>query len=339
MHMPWIDDKYVMLLSSSVDRFKVISNSPLQVNFRCPICGDSKKSKTKARGYLFRTNDGSTMYKCHNCGVGKSLRNLLKHVNGRLHQEYVSEVFRQDPTKYRYTKDADQFREAKVEPTSPPVKNPVGLTRLSDLPKDHPAVLYWNERKIPVDRMRDAWWADSYFSWINSCVIPGKFSENAVRHDCGRIVFPFRDAEKNICAYSARSIGGQEPKYVAIKIAEETSAFGMERIDRSQDVYVLEGPIDSMFVPNAVGMGTSFRALDLPKKVMIFDNEPRSPEIVAIVQKAIDAGEKVVIWPPNLAQKDINEMELAGVPFMEIIRARTFKGLQARIEFGGWKKT
>jgi len=340
MNLPWIDDKYVMLLSGHVDRFKVISHSPLQVNFRCPICGDSKKSKTKARGYVYRVPDGSVLFKCHNCSEGTTLRKLLKIVNTRLFEEYSSEYFRQDPAKRSFTESADRSREA-VPNDAPRQREPVGLVRLSDLPKEHDAVVYWGGRSIPAQRMGDAWWTDSYFAWVNANVIPEKFSVGAVRHDAGRIVFPLRDAQKNISGYTGRSIRGEEPKYVAIKIAGEgvpMAAFGMDRIDTTHDVLVLEGPIDSLFLPNAVAMGTSNRRLDgIPKRVMIYDNEPRSPQLVGIMSKSIAAGEKIVIWP-DIPEKDVNEMVLAGRRPLEIIKRRTFRGLQARMEFAAWKR-
>ena len=57
-------------------------------NFRCPYCGDSQKSSTKARAYLFCKN-GFYAFKCHNCGKGNSLIGFLRDHVPDLYAEYV----------------------------------------------------------------------------------------------------------------------------------------------------------------------------------------------------------------------------------------------------------
>ena len=76
----YIDVKYINLLSPRLDRYKVKNSSPFTANFRCPHCGDSKKNRHKARGYVF-SRKGGLFYKCHNCGMGASLGNLMKEID------------------------------------------------------------------------------------------------------------------------------------------------------------------------------------------------------------------------------------------------------------------
>ena len=64
-------------------------------NFRCPYCGDSQKSRTKARGYVFRKKN-DLFYKCHNCGVGATLPNLIKHVDSKTYDDYILERYREE---------------------------------------------------------------------------------------------------------------------------------------------------------------------------------------------------------------------------------------------------
>ena len=332
---PWIQEKYVRLLAHTVERYKVVSDSPLSVNFRCPICGDSKKSKRKARGFVFRTPDGDFRYKCHNCGDSRSLRSLLKTIDPTLYREYVAEV-----TLKPQVAPLESVREKDLRTTASndQVSINVDLPRLVDLPESHPAVKYWTERRIPRDRMADAYWTDAYFRWVNDTLIPDKFTDKALARDCGRIVLPFRDDRKRITAMTARSVGGQEPKYVAIKLLHPVSPFGSDRVDPKSTVIVLEGPIDSMFIRNAVAMGTSNRKVDFPNRIMVFDNEPRAPAIVSIMERAIADGETVVVWPKDVAQKDVNDMVLAGLDPESIIRSRAFSGLRARIELNDWRR-
>ena len=59
----YLDKKYINLISPTLEKFKWKKDN--LANCRCPICGDSELSKTKARGYFF-TSDNSYFYKCHN---------------------------------------------------------------------------------------------------------------------------------------------------------------------------------------------------------------------------------------------------------------------------------
>ena len=90
--MIWIDTKYANLLSSKLDLYKVKKHNPFLANFRCPICGDSQKSKTKARGYLWAASDGLVM-KCHNCNASMGFDKFIEHVDERLYRQYKFEKF------------------------------------------------------------------------------------------------------------------------------------------------------------------------------------------------------------------------------------------------------
>ena len=69
-----------------------------------------------------------------------------------------------------------------------------------------------------------------------------------------------------------------------------------------------------------------------------FDNEPRNREIVARISKVIDRGDKIVIWPKNIQQKDINDMHLAGHDVQTLVQSNVYQGLQATLKFNDWKK-
>ena len=74
---------------------------------------------------------------------------------------------------------------------------------------------------------------------------------------------------------------------------------------------------------------------------MIPDNEPRNKEIVKQIEKFIDDGYSVVLWPDSIKQKDVNEMILSGMTesqIKKIIIENTYTGLQAKAQFMFWKK-
>ena len=117
--------------------------------------------------------------------------------------------------------------------------------------------------------------------------------------------------------------------------------YGLDEINRDETIYVVEGPFDSTFIKNSVAMcGSdidigSFGWSDI---VYVYDNEPRNREICNRISKTIDRGEKVVIWPSNVSEKDLNDMILAGRDVQNMVECNTHKGLEAKLKFTNWKK-
>ena len=125
---------------------------------------------------------------------------------------------------------------------------------------------------------------------------------------------------------------------------EYSKIYGLDDINWNQNVYVVEGPFDSMFIPNSIAMaGADLNVSEIETKrdidfIFIYDNEKRKKEIVDRMEKVINKGHSIVIWPNDLKTKDVNDMILEDIPVMDIIKNNTFRGLQAKIKFNGWKR-
>ena len=137
------------------------------------------------------------------------------------------------------------------------------------------------------------------------------------------------------------------PKYVTIKLNDKKEKiYGLDRMDHNKRIYVTEGPIDSMFIPNAIavaGAGFDTKFIDAIKDsaTLIMDNEPRSKEITKFIEKLIDNNYTVCLWPDTIQEKDINEMVLAGKSIdsiMDTINTNTFQGIEAKLQFTQWRK-
>jgi hypothetical protein len=158
------------------------------------------------------------------------------------------------------------------------------------------------------------------------------------------MVIPFRKRDGEIFAYQGRAFGDEPQKYITIILdSEYPKVFGMDKVDFSKTVYVVEGPIDSLFLENSVAVAQSdLRLPDYKDKVVLIpDNEPRNKQITSQIERFIDEGYSVVLWPQGLKQKDINDMILDGKTPAEIqmiIHSNTFFGLQAKTVFNNWKK-
>lgn len=330
----YIDLKYLNLLSSQLLKFKR-KNDNLW-NFRCPFCGDSQKDANKARGYVF-PKEGDFIFKCHNCGHGTSLGNLIKEVDFTMYQEYVTERFvnkgkRTTPKK----PNIKRVRKKKYLKDTPLTR----LKKMSQLKPDHPARQYLDKRKIPSSVHYKLFYAPKFFEWVNT-IIPNKFP--SVHRDEPRLVIPFIDEYENLIGLQGRAFGKSLPKYITIMLDEDApKIYGLDTIDWKKPVYIVEGPIDSLFLDNAIAMaGADTARFEKENIVYCYDNEPRSKEIVRRMEKAIDDGSSIVIFPNSIKEKDINDMVLAGrdpVEIQRVISNNTFNGLSAKAKLSEWRK-
>lgn len=349
----YIDVKYVSFIASRLRNFK--KKDANLWNCACPICLDSASNKTKARGYIYM-REQKLFYICHNCGASTTFGNFLEQVDPLLHSEYRLEVYRDkntttvirsDPKPKQ--EDEDEVELFKTDTASRlklkvSIPQPTLLDRLMDrldtLPKDHEAVQYVLGRKISEDQLHKMYLIPRLCDIVQ--LNKDKY-EGRINTKEPRIVLPFFDTKGQLTGVTCRAIRGESLRYVVVKVKDDAPLiFGMNDIDKSKLVYVVEGPIDSLFLPNAIAVGgTSMGKTDflgLRNKVIVFDNQPRNKDVCRIIEKSIDSGNKVVIWSQRNTSKDINQMHEDGFDYMKEIEERTFQGLQAKLEFQEWKK-
>ena len=328
--MSFLDVKFIQLVSPRLTLFT--RKKADLYNFRCPYCGDSQKRKNKARGYLFKIKNNFT-YKCHNCGVGKSLSNFLKDQDTHLYEQYIMEKFKEGKTGKGTATPSPKFnfKEPKF------VKRDTGLEKISSLNNSHPARVYLEQRGIKdLDYF---YFCPKFKEWTNK----QKKTFDTLRQDSARIIIPFKDKTGNLFGYQGRSLAPKAKlRYITIMLDEDQpKIFGLDRVNTDETIYIVEGPFDSTFIKNSVAMAGSdadIRTFGWSDHIWIFDNEPRNREIVARISKAISRGDKVVIWPKNIQQKDINDMHLAGHDVQTLVESNIYQGLQATLKLNDWKK-
>ena len=150
------------------------------------------------------------------------------------------------------------------------------------------------------------------------------------------------DTNSELIGFQGRSLGPNSVKYITVMLNEEApKIYGLDTIKTTKPIYIVEGPFDSTLVENSVAMCGSdidIRTFGWSNYIWVFDNEPRNREIVNRISKTIDRGDQVVIWPPNIEQKDVNDMILRGHNVMNVLQSNTYSGLKAKIKFNYWKK-
>jgi len=103
-----------------------------------------------------------------------------------------------------------------------------------------------------------------------------------------------------------------------------------------------------MFLHNCLAMGGAHldkTAIQIGLKpdntTIVYDNEPRNRDIVNAIEKVIDLGYSVCIWPASLQYKDVNDMVLAGMTphhIQQLIDQHTYRDLLAKMMLTQWKK-
>jgi transcription elongation factor Elf1 len=321
--MDHIDSKFIGLVSIRLEKFKRVKAD--LYNFRCPICGDSKKNKTKTRAYLYAVKT-NTNFKCHNCGASMSLNNFLKQIDTSLQKQYSLEKFKNGKSGRNFVTEEPKFH------FEAPKFNPkIDLPKASENPN---SAGYLTSRKLNPDNF---YYAEKFKKFVNTL----KPTFDDTKYDEERIIIPLY-YEKNLIGLQGRSLGPSKVKYITVMLNDDApKIYGLDNIRKDAPVYITEGPFDSTFIRNSIAMCGADADIDrwgISNAIWIYDNEPRNTEIVRRIGNTIDNGDSVVIWPSNIDDKDINDMAMSGLDVQSVIESNTYSGLEAKLKFTTWKK-
>jgi len=269
--------------------------------------------------------------------MGQNLANFIKFLDPKLHDQYILE---------RYKGSAQATQKPKFDFKPPEFKKVSildGLKKISELDQKHPARLYVSKRKIPEKYFDILYLTEKFMTLVNK-VKPNTFKD--VTKDYPRLIIPFYNLQGEVFAFQGRAFGNEQPKYLTVKINEETQkVYGLERINFQLPVSIVEGPIDSLFVDNCLAAGGAdlFLKNKIPNEQVtyIFDNEPRNKEIVNRMYDVVEKDFNIVIWPEEIQSKDVNEMIMKGMTTAElsaIISTNTFSKLEALTKLNLYKK-
>lgn len=336
----FVDEKFINSISHLLRNFR--KKADHLWNFSCPFCGDSKKNKLKARAYIFRVKD-DLVFKCHNCGEAHSFSDLIKSLDSNVYKEYVYESYLEKGDTKEAPAAIAKKKAAKTKkkiwtPAKPTVLT--GCPTIESLGPDHPAKVYLVGRQIPKKFFGELYWTDDFPALVDK-IDP----ENAFHlKKEGRIVIPFFDRNYNLLAMQGRSLEAETAiRYITIKAFEDAPRiYGLNRLAKNfRRIYVVEGPFDSLFLPNCIAIAGSDIPPEFPtdKTIIVYDNEPKKPDTVAKIRKAIDRHYQVCIWPDNMKEKDINLMIQNGYTesaIREIIDTNSYTGLAALHKLQHW---
>ena len=274
-------------------------------NFRCPFCGDSRKSMTKRRGWLYE----NLSFYCFNCGTSYNGLKFLEALAGTafegLKREYLKLFFKSGLSNVL---SADfSKRQSGGDGSEPNIFN---FKRELDPEWKHPltdkARKYLEERKV----LDAPFLREPLYSTFNQ----------ATKDEF--ILIPWRI--NGVDAYwqtnDFQKIGSM--KYIFPKDKKKL-IYGLDNVDPSyKKIFVFEGVYDSLFVKNGVASGTKaiteWQMKILKQRwpsheiVVSFDNDVAGIASMMKMIRRDDIDVKFFRWfNKNTKQKDINEYVLA----------------------------
>lgn len=322
--------KYIQLLSSGLLRFH--RKGEQSFCFRCPVCGDSKKNPYKTRAYLFQDKN-EFFFKCHNCGASSGFDWFLRERDFSLFQQYRMEKF---GSSY-----------ANVVQKSPVlhIERQETWRKLVVPAQDEPTALaYLKDRMIPEEKYSDVYYIDD----LN--LLKTEFSNYEERDFVKdqRLLLPIFSVHNQMIGMNCRAINKSSLRYVLLKKeTEEPLIYNLNKVNRSEKIYVFEGAFDSMFIPNSIAVnGCDFlkvsEIIDRNRDVLVYDNTPRNLELLKAMERRIEEEWRICIWPADVVWKDVNDMVTRGgmspLAIKHTIDSHTYCGLIAKLEFSKWKK-
>jgi hypothetical protein len=256
-----------------------------------------------------------------------SLSNFIKELDSSLHKQYTMEKFKEGHTGKNFVVEQPKFEFVK-----PIFKRNLNLPKASEVPI---ASEYLTKRNLNPEKF---YFADKFKEWTNT----QKVMFDTIGRDECRIIIPMYNENKNLIGFQGRSLVPNLVKYITVMLDEDApKIYGLDEIQKNEAVYVTEGPFDSTFIRNSIAMcgaDADVSNWGINNPVWIYDNEPRNREIVSRISRVIGTGQKVVIWPSTINQKDINDMVLAGLNVQSVVESNTYYGLEAKLKFNTWKK-
>jgi len=311
-------------------------------NFRCPFCLDSKKNKSKKRGYIYKITDAEAYaYKCWNCGKSISFGHFLEAIDTTAYRQYILEKYKEGANRHSPV-EKPTFEELKgcaAEHFRNPPKT-LSIPKVCDLPENHYARSYIQDRRIPEKFWNEIYYTDKFLDFLDTD-FPDHGKKDVPNDD--RIVLFYTNENGDITNVAGRALSESKIRYITIKVSDEKKIFGLHRLDRTKPAIVVEGQFDSLFLPNCVASGDAnlagvVDAFPDTEWTIVFDNEPRNKEVVKLYERAIDNGYRVVIFPQDIPEKDINDMVGAGIDVEKLVRDNAYYGATAMLKFIRWKR-
>lgn len=305
----------------------------------CPICKEGNSWGRKRRLFYLPKKK---IICCHNCGWYSNPYNWIKKVAGLDDIEIINEIKGFVPIENTYVEKKQPINEIKI-PSIP--DNSINLN-------DKSQINYYKDNKIVNLAL-------NYIKTrrLDTCINPPSsfFVSLTDKVHKNRLVIPFY-YNNSIIFYQTRTLLEQDnkikPKYLS-KISGEKSLFNIDNVSSDIDyIFVFEGPIDSCFIKNGVGITgiqerskQTFNALQTKqleqfkfhKKIFVLDSQWQDQASARKSKILLAQNESVFLWPEKLGKKfkDFNDICVTlnrDYIKPEVVLENTYTGIKGIIQ-------
>lgn len=298
------------------------------INFRCPVCGDSKNNKHKRRGYfILRENrklGGETwQFFCFNCGNSILAEIFLKNHFPLNYKQYI-----RDSILMNNSSEENETIEKECKEQQNKEKELKKIEELNDIKYFIPILegngkLFEDAKNYCISRLIDK---EIWSKWYVG--IDRKYKN--------RLIITFLNDDNEIYYWQGRALySNMYPKYLNRSDNRDQAIYNYYNINKSIPIIVLEGPIDSLFVDNSVAtLGTKIpEAIEIELQKLncfyIFDNDKdgRKKSLEYLLKNKYVFNWNLFLKDNSVFKKikDINELILFNVKFKEMMNFECLK--------------
>ena len=298
-------------------------------NAECCVCGEGHSAGRKRR--LFYFPDDRYFY-CFNCSRSWSELNWIHEISKKPVYEILKETKTFHSSKEIQTKIAKQNEAVKAVDVPALPDDAIDIF-------DSNQVVFHKEEKLVKNSVQYAQ-KRRLFTAVNRPKSLYVSLRDKVHKN--RLIIPFYGESGKVESYQSRSLDGDVyPKYLT-KYGEK-SLYGENNIDNDIPyIFIFEGPIDAMFVKNAVAVGgssmtdkqESFIKKCVDKEIIyVYDNDKNNKEMSKKIKNLIKQNKKLFVWPKEFKKfKDVNEiccnLHLDELPYKFIVQ-NSYSGVEA----------
>lgn len=289
--------KQVVVQQHSESNKQMIKEMPGRLNLACPVCGDSHEDSTKKRGNLYWD---TLQYHCFNCGVHSDAYQLLKeyNINFRDREDSIAVI--------------DYIQNHKIEVQNTEVLELGIFKKIHELAPTRQQLKQWF-KFVDIEP------GDPAFFYLRNRMLSHKLEHFMYSPKDRRIIVLNLAPKDKVIGFQTRALSKHRSAryltYDIVKIYTETgqhldatedellslkkisTLFGVLTADLQREVTMFEGPIDSMFINNSIGLATAGRDTqefdEIPTIRYMFDNDHTGKKKM---MEKLKRGKKIFIW-------------------------------------------
>ncbi len=228
-----------------------ISKNGIQFLARCPLCGDSKKSKRKRR-FNLKYDGNNTVFRCFNCNESGNFKKLYYLITNERYKEYDYKNFDGVKERLKFKKEKVKQKVKRLKSERRVYNNIINdCIGLDD--EVNSSILKWY-KDVLESFYKDRCISKNYKIYIS---FYGNYKD--------RIIIPIYDGDDIVYFQARRIFKEMEPKYTNPPFEKNSIILNKSNFENDKYIVVTEGILDAYSVGN---QGTSCLGKEVDKEFL-----------------------------------------------------------------------